>query len=181
MRRRWIAYRAATGSSTHRSRLPSAIKGEHILSVNLVGTARLLDVLQARVGFGCVGIVIASMGAEFVHVPADAERQLALGPVNELAAVCRQLWEFDNPDQAYLRAKRGNQLRVEAEALRWAERGARLLSISLGLTSTAQGRLELKTHPQVIKVLEGTPLQGIGTPEDIAAAVEWRRHPLRVF
>jgi len=56
-----------------------------------------------------------------------------------------------------------------------------LLSISLGLTSTAQGRLELKTHPQVIKVLEGTPLQGIGTPEDIAAAVEWRRHPLRVF
>ena len=45
---------------------------------------------------------------------------------------------------AYQLAKRGNALRVRAEAVRWAERGARINAISPGVVVTPMSRDELR-------------------------------------
>jgi NAD(P)-dependent dehydrogenase (short-subunit alcohol dehydrogenase family) len=146
---------------------------ERIYAVNLVGTARMIEAFQPIANPGTVGVIIASMGAQFVQIAPEVERALALAPVDELLAATRRVPGHDDKSNAYLVAKRGNQLRVERESLAWAARGARLVSISPGLVSTAQGRLELREHPQVAAVLAGTPMRRIGTPDDIAGIVEW--------
>jgi NAD(P)-dependent dehydrogenase (short-subunit alcohol dehydrogenase family) len=158
-----------------------AATAEQIFEVNLVGTARLLDDFEPLLTRGAVGVVIASMGAQFIQVSPEAERAFALAPISELMAAAQSVPGHDDKSHAYLVAKRGNQLRVEARALAWAERGARLLSISPGLISTAQGRLELKEHPLVATVLEESPVPRIGTPEDIAALVEWVSSPVASY
>lgn len=157
---------------------PSA---EKIFEVNMVGTARLLEAFLPLAGPGTVGVVIASMGAQFVQLTPEVERAFALAPLDALMGAVRTVPAWDDKSNAYLVAKRGNQVRVEVQSLAWAGRGARLVTISPGLTSTAQGRLELKEHPQVAAVLAGTPMQRIGTPDDIASAVEWVSGPSASF
>lgn len=144
-----------------------------IYAVNLSGTARLLDAMLALAGPSTVGVVIASMGAQFVTLAPEVERLLALAPVGQLEAVVTEVPDFDSKNKAYLIAKRGNQLRVEAQSLEWAKRGARLVSVSPGVISTAQGRLEMRAHAEVEALVRDSPAGRIGTPDDIAAIVEW--------
>lgn len=157
---------------------PSA---DMIYQVNLVGTARLIEAFLPLAGPATVGVVIASMGAQFVALSPEVEQAFGQAPLDALIAATRAVPAWDDKSNAYLVAKRGNQLRVEFQSLAWARQGARLVTISPGLTSTAQGRLELKEHPQVAAVLAGTPLQRIGTPDDIASAVEWIAGPAASF
>jgi NAD(P)-dependent dehydrogenase (short-subunit alcohol dehydrogenase family) len=156
---------------------PTMASAQRIYQVNLEGTAHLLDSLEADVVPGSVGIVIASMGAQFVEVPGEVEALLAMEPAAKLTAHALA-WDTSNdPNRAYLVAKRGNQVRIEAKSLRWAERGARLVSISPGVISTAQGRQEVREQPQVAQLVAANPMGRIGTPDDIAAAVEWLAGP----
>jgi NAD(P)-dependent dehydrogenase (short-subunit alcohol dehydrogenase family) len=150
-----------------------ALDAKRIYAVNLAGTAHLLDAMAGIAVPGSVGVVVASMGAQFVTVPPEVERALALAPADALAQAVKAMPGWDDKNLAYLVAKRGNQLRVEAESLRWAKQGARLVSISPGVISTAQGLQELREHPAVAKVVADCPAGRIGTPHDIAAAVMW--------
>lgn len=152
-----------------------------IYAVNLAGCAHLIDAMGEVAGPGSAGVVIASMGAQFVEVPVAVERQMALAPASQLCEVVRAMPGWDDKNLAYLIAKRGNQLRVEAAALRWAAAGARLVSVSPGVTSTAQGRKELREHPAVAQVVADCPAKRIGTPHDIAAAVDWLIGPHASF
>ncbi|MES3021838.1 MAG: SDR family oxidoreductase [Pseudomonadota bacterium] len=160
------------------SQAPDAAR---IYAVNLVGTARLLDAMGQIAEAGSVGVVIASMGAQFVAVAPEVERELALVPSEDLARAVQAVPGWDDKNLAYLVAKRGNQLRVEAASLRWAERGARLVSVSPGVISTAQGLQELREHPAVAKIVTDCPAGRIGTPQDIAAAVAWLMGPAASF
>lgn len=160
------------------SQAPDAAR---IYAVNLAGTAHLLDAMLGIVGPGSVGVVIASMGAQFVTVAPEVERELAMAPAAGLAQAVRAVPGWDDKNLAYLVAKRGNQLRVESAALQWAERGARLVSVSPGVISTAQGLQELREHPAVAKVVADCPAGRIGTPQDIAAAVAWLVGPAASF
>ncbi|MNP70530.1 7-alpha-hydroxysteroid dehydrogenase [compost metagenome] len=53
----------------------------------------------------------------------------------------------------------------------------RLISISPGVISTAQGRQEIREQPEVARLVQENPMQRIGTPDDIANAVEWLTGP----
>ena len=81
------------------------------------------------------------------------------------------------PDQitdtlhAYQLAKRGNSLRVMAEAVRWAKRGARLNTISPGIIITPLARDEL-TGPRgegYRRMVEQSPVGRAGTPDEVGA------------
>lgn len=152
-----------------------------IYAVNLVGTAYLLEAMLAIAGPGAVGVVIASMGAQFIDVAPALERALALADAAALADAVQTMPGWDDRNQAYLLAKRGNQLRVESASLRWAEVGARLVSVSPGVTATAQGLQELRAHPAVAQIVADCPAGRIGTPQDIAAAVTWLMSPAASF
>ena len=79
------------------------------------------------------------------------------------------------PDQvtdslhAYQLAKRGNSLRVKAEAVRWGERGARVNTISPGIVMTPLARDEL-SGPRgegYRRMIELCPAGRAGTPDEI--------------
>jgi NAD(P)-dependent dehydrogenase (short-subunit alcohol dehydrogenase family) len=154
---------------------PLMADAARVYAVDLVGTANIIDAFEGHVGAGSVGVIIASMAAVASPPEPELERQLALAPSAELMAVVSDYFA-DNSEMAYAVAKRGNQLRVQQAAIAWGARGARLVSVSPGIISTEMGRLELD-KPHVAEMLRQTPMGRVGTPEDIAAAVQWLISP----
>jgi NAD(P)-dependent dehydrogenase (short-subunit alcohol dehydrogenase family) len=134
---------------------------------------------------GGAGLVIASMAGHF-HPAMDlgVEHELASTPSRDLLAIpaCAPAL-FGNPQEAYGFAKRANHLRVAAAASAWGKRGARVNSISPGVISTAMGDQELDgSSGEVIKaMIDGSAAGRIGTPDDIAAAVEFLLSPAASF
>ena len=79
------------------------------------------------------------------------------------------------PDQvkdslhAYQLSKRGNSLRVMAEAVRWGKRGARINTISPGIVITPLAKDEL-TGPRgegYRRMIELCPVERAGTPDEV--------------
>ena len=70
----------------------------------------------------------------------------------------------------YQIAKRGNSLRVMAEAVRWGKRGAPINTISPGIIMTPLAKDEL-TGPRGAgyrKMIEGSVAKRAGTPDEVA-------------
>ncbi|WP_028079087.1 SDR family oxidoreductase [Solimonas soli] len=154
---------------------PLMADSRRIYEVDLLGTALVLDAFVEVARAGSAAVVIASMAASYLPLAAELERALASVPAAQLLDTVAGL-HHDAPQLAYCLAKRGTQLRVQAAALPWAARGARVVSVSPGLVATPMGRLE-QSNADVAAVLAACPLRRIGTAEDIAAAVQWLASP----
>jgi NAD(P)-dependent dehydrogenase (short-subunit alcohol dehydrogenase family) len=156
-----------------------------ILHVDLVGVALVLEQFSEVIQAGGAGVVIASMAGHF-HPAMDpqVEQQLAGAPAEELLAhpACAPAL-FRNPAEAYGFAKRANHLRVAAAATSWGKRGTRINSVSPGIISTAMGMQELNGDAgEVMKAMIDASAAGrIGTPDDIAAAVDFLLSPAASF
>jgi NAD(P)-dependent dehydrogenase (short-subunit alcohol dehydrogenase family) len=76
---------------------------------------------------------------------------------------------------AYGLSKRANHLRVQAEALRWAERGARVNAISPGiiLTPLAKHEMESPIGAAYRAMIDASPAKRVGTPDEVASAVAY--------
>ena len=125
---------------------PSQASPETILKVDLYGTALVLEEFGNVIARGGSGIVIASQsGHRLGPLSVEQNAVLATTPVDELLAL-----PMLQPDQikdslhAYQISKRGNSLRVMAEAVRWGKRGARVNTISPGIIITPLANDELK-------------------------------------
>ncbi len=155
-----------------------------ILQVDLLGTALMLDAFAPVVAPGGAGVFIASMAGSMFPVDADLERRLATTPTGELLGL-PELSEdrLADPGTAYAVAKRGNQARVRAAALAWGRRGARVNTISPGVISTPMGNAELggPSGDVMRQMVAGSPAGRLGTPDDIAAAVEFLAGPQATF
>ena len=90
-------------------------------------------------------MVIASQsGHRLGALTADQNAALATTPVDQLLELpMLQPDQVTDPLKAYQLAKRGNSLRVMAEAVRWGKRGARINTISPGIIFTPLARDEL--------------------------------------
>jgi NAD(P)-dependent dehydrogenase (short-subunit alcohol dehydrogenase family) len=107
---------------------PSQASPEMILKVDLYGTALVLEEFGSVIGRGGAGVVIASQsGHRLPPLSSEQNVDLATTPVEQLLKL-----PMLQPDQvtdslhAYQISKRGNSLRVMAEAVRWGKRGARV-------------------------------------------------------
>jgi NAD(P)-dependent dehydrogenase (short-subunit alcohol dehydrogenase family) len=150
---------------------PSQASPQTILAVDLYGTAMLLEELGNVIASGGSGVVIASQsGHRLPALSAEQNKALATTPVDELLAL-----PFLQPDQvtdslhAYQLAKRGNVLRVMAEAVRWGKRGARVNAISPGIVITPLARDEL-TGPRgegYRRMIELCPVGRAATPDEV--------------
>jgi NAD(P)-dependent dehydrogenase (short-subunit alcohol dehydrogenase family) len=149
-----------------------------ILKVDLLGVARSLDAFAGVVAPGGAGVVIASMAGHMMPLPPEQEKALRTTPADELLAL-PFLAEVADPGSAYVLAKRGNALRVQAAAAAWGARGARINSISPGVISTAMGRQELAGDSgEAMRGMVAMSASGrIGTPDDIAAAAAFLLGP----
>jgi len=125
---------------------PSQASPETILKVDLYGTALVLEEFGNVIARGGSGIVIASMsGHRLPALSAEQDKALATTPVEELLKLpMLQLDKVTDPLNAYQISKRGNSLRVMAEAVRWGKRSARVNTISPGIIITPLANDELK-------------------------------------
>jgi NAD(P)-dependent dehydrogenase (short-subunit alcohol dehydrogenase family) len=152
---------------------PSQASVATILKVDLYGTALVLEAFGNVVERGGSGVVIASQsGHRLPPLSVEQNKQLATTPVEELLNL-----PFLKPDRvtdtlhAYQLSKRGNSLRVMAEAVRWGKRGARINTISPGIIMTPLAKDELggprgEGYRRMIAV---SPAGRAGTPDEVAA------------
>lgn len=117
---------------------PSQAPIEAILKVDLYGTAVLLEEVGKVIKEGGVGITISSQsGHRMPALSALVDEQLAMSPTEELLALdVLQPNNIKDTLHAYQMAKRCNEKRVMAEAVKWGQRGARINSISPGIVVT---------------------------------------------
>ena len=152
---------------------PSQASPTSILKVDLYGTALVLEEFGNVIAPGGAGVVIASQsGHRLPALTPDSDKLLATTPVDELLAL-----PMLQPDQlkdslhAYQLSKRGNSLRVMAEAVRWGKRGARVNTISPGIIITPLARDEL-TGPRgegYRRMIQLSATGRAGTPDEVGA------------
>src|SRR5215211_4333466 len=118
---------------------PTQASPATILKVDLYGTALVLEEFGNVIARGGAGVVISSQsGHRLPPLTVEQDKALAMTPVEELLGL-----PFLQPDQvtdslhAYQLAKRGNSLRVMAEAVRWGKRGGRVNTISPGTLASS--------------------------------------------
>ena len=150
---------------------PSQAAIETILRVDLYGTALVLEQFGNVIAPGGSGVIIASQsGHRLPALAPEQNRALATTPVEELLQL-----PFLQPDQvkdtlhAYQLSKRGNSLRVMAEAVRWGKRRARVNTISPGIIITPLAKDEL-SGPRSAgyrRMIELSPVGRAGTPDEV--------------
>ena len=120
---------------------------------------------------GGSGVVIASQsGHRLPALSVGQNAALATAPVEELLKL-----PMLQPDQvkdsvhAYQLSKRGNSLRVSAEAVRWGKRRARVNTISPGIIITPLANDELKgpRGAGYRRMIELCPAGRAGTPDEV--------------
>lgn len=148
---------------------PSQAPVPVVLRVDLFGTAVVLEEFGRVIARGGTGLVISSQSGHRMPALTPAEdRLLATTPAEELLDL-PLLERVQDSLHAYQMAKRGNVLRVQYEAVRWAERGARLNAISPGIVITPLAKDEL-TGPRGAgyrRMLAMSPAGRAGTPDEI--------------
>ncbi len=117
---------------------PSQAPIEAILKVDLYGTAVLLEEVGRIIAPGGVGVTISSQsGHRMKQLSAEEDEALACVPTEELLSLpLLQPKMIRDTLHAYQLAKRCNEKRVMAESVKWAQRNARLNSISPGIIVT---------------------------------------------
>ena len=117
---------------------PSQAPIEAILKVDLYGTAVLLEEVGKVIKEGGVGVTISSQsGFRMPALTPEEDELLATTPTEELLGLeILQPENIRDTLHAYQMAKRCNEKRVMAEAVKWGERGARLNDIAPGIIVT---------------------------------------------
>jgi NAD(P)-dependent dehydrogenase (short-subunit alcohol dehydrogenase family) len=151
---------------------PSQAPVAAILKVDIYGTALVLEVFGTVIARGGSGVVIASQSGHRLGALTDEQNKLlATTPADQLLSL-----PMLQPDQvkdtlhAYQLSKRGNALRVMAEAVRWGKRGARVNTISPGIIITPLANDELRgpRGEGYRHMIEGCPVGRAGTSDEVA-------------
>lgn len=150
---------------------PSQAPIETILKVDLYGTALLLELFGDVIARGGSGVVISSQsGHRLPALTTEEERMLATTPTEDLLQLdMLQPGKVTDTLHAYQLSKRGNSLRVMAEAVRWGRRGARINTISPGIIITPLARDELNgpRGAGYRRMIEGCAVGRAGTPDEV--------------
>lgn len=152
---------------------PSNASPELIFKVDLYGTAVVLETFGRVIARNGSALVVSSQaGHRLGALPDDQTRDLATTSADELLNLpMLQPERVSDSLLAYQIAKRGSSLRVQAEAVRWARRGARVNAISPGIVATPLSKRELSgphSH-EYRRMIEGCAAGRAGTPDEVGA------------
>jgi NAD(P)-dependent dehydrogenase (short-subunit alcohol dehydrogenase family) len=160
---------------------PNMAPPDRILSVDLYGAAVVFEEFGRVIAPGGGALIISSMaGYMLPPLSPDQDHALANTPADELLSLpFLQLAAVRNSGAAYAISKRANHLRVQAEALRWGERGARVNAISPGviLTPLAQHELDSPIGDGYRSLIAASAAKRMGTPDEVASAAAYLLGP----
>jgi NAD(P)-dependent dehydrogenase (short-subunit alcohol dehydrogenase family) len=160
---------------------PNMAPPDRVLAVDLYGSALVFEVFGRIIAPGGAGVLISSMAGHMM-APLTAEQNHALGftPADELLDLPFLKGDaVPNSMVAYILAKRANHLRVQAEAITWGKRGARVNSISPGIVATplAQHELNSPIGDGYRAMIAASPAGRMAPPEEIAVAASYLLGP----
>ena len=152
---------------------PSQASPATILAVDLYGTALVLELFGNVIAHGGSCVVISSQsGHRLPALTPVQDAALATTPTEALLALpMLQRDQISDSLHAYQLSKRGNVLRVMAEAVRWGKCGARVNAISPGIIFTPLAREEL-AGPRGAgyrRMIDVSPAGRGGTPDEVGA------------
>lgn len=165
---------------------PSQAAAQDIIKVDLYGTAVVFEIFGEVIAPGGSAVVIGSQSSHRLDVDAltqsqaDALATLPPEAILELPLVK----QVDDSLYAYQLSKRGNALRVMAEAVKWGQRGARINCISAGIIYTPLAYDELTSAERgdfYRNMLEKSPAGRGGTPDEIGALAEFLFGPAGTY
>ncbi|MEI8279112.1 MAG: SDR family oxidoreductase [Bacteroidota bacterium] len=152
---------------------PSQASPASILKVDLYGTALVLEAFGNVIASGGSGIIIASQsGHRLAPLTTEQNKLLATTPTEDLLSLpMLQTDKVTDSLHAYQLSKRGNSLRVMAEAVRWGKRGARINTISPGIiiTPLAYDELNGPRGDGYRRMIELSAAGRPGNPDEVAA------------
>jgi NAD(P)-dependent dehydrogenase (short-subunit alcohol dehydrogenase family) len=117
-------------------------------------------------------------------LPPEQDQALIHTPTEELLKLpFLQADVIPNPVVAYMIAKRANHLRVQASAITWGERGARVNSISPGIIVTPLALHELNSEigDMYRAMVDASPAKRMAPPDEIAVAASFLLGPDACF
>ena len=155
---------------------PNQASPEHIINLDLVATSLAIDIFGKYMDKGGAGLIISSQTGYMMNLPPEVEQQIALTPTDKLKDI--DFIKNDvmvNSGVAYVVAKRANHLKVRtAAATSWADRGARINSISPGIIVTPLAYDEFESAGDAYQeMINSSPAKRVGTSEEIARAAEF--------
>ncbi|KAJ9608758.1 hypothetical protein H2200_006529 [Cladophialophora chaetospira] len=141
-----------------------------VFEVDLLGTANIIEAFTTTISAGTSLVCVASMAGYTMPLSPGLEQHLATAPRADLLS--HKDIDLESP-VAYVVAKRGNQLRVQAAAKVWGDKGARINTVSPGLIESGMSAAELEgPSSAMLKAwVEASALRRIGTPEEVASVV----------
>ncbi|KAF2415097.1 short-chain dehydrogenase [Microbacterium sp. B35-04] len=164
---------------------PVQASTQRVLEVDLAGTAYVLEEFGRVIAPGGSGVVIASMAGHMGDgYPKDVEYALANTPAAELLELAALDPEaVGDSGAAYTLAKRANALRVQAAAVTWGARGARVNCLSPGIISTPLAQDEM-TGPNAAgyaAMIDTSAARRMGTPVEIGNIAAYLLGPEGAF
>jgi NAD(P)-dependent dehydrogenase (short-subunit alcohol dehydrogenase family) len=131
-----------------------------------------MEVFGNHVAEGGAGLLVSSQaGHRLSGLSDDQTHALATTPVDELLELdLLEQERFHDSLKAYELAKRGASLRMAAESVRWARRGARLNAVSPGIVGTPLSEKELAgDHSEGYgRMIRESAAGRVGTPDEVA-------------
>ncbi|NGP53529.1 SDR family oxidoreductase [Thioalkalivibrio sp. XN8] len=164
---------------------PSMSRPELVVRVDLYGTAVVLEEFGKVVAPGGAAVVIASQaGHRLPALTPEEDEALAMTPAEDLLSLpLLQAERLGDTLHAYELSNRGKALRVQAEAVRWGRRQARVNAISPGIVMTPLSRAELSgpLGDGYRRMIEGCPVGRAGTADEVATVAALLMAPEGAF
>jgi len=160
---------------------PNMAPPDRVLAVDLYGSAVVFEEFERVIAPGGAGLIVSSMAGHMsAGLPAEQEHELAFAPADELLSKPFLSSEaVPNSMVAYIVSKRANHLRVQASAISWGKRGARVNSISPGIIATPLAQHELNSPIGDIyrAMIDTSPAKRMASPDEIAVAASYLLGP----
>jgi NAD(P)-dependent dehydrogenase (short-subunit alcohol dehydrogenase family) len=160
---------------------PNMAPVDRLLEVDLYGSAVVFEEFESVIAPGGAGLIISSMAGHMMPaLPPEQDHALAYTPADELLDLPFLKGDaIPNTLVAYMMAKRANALRVQAAAMSWGARGARVNAISPGIIVTPLARHELDSEIGDIYrgMVEASAVKRMAPPDEIAVAASFLLGP----